>query len=98
MHDNAVYKYGHGESRTIRLARMSVLIYATPYFADERFSVVLDARKSGLQVKPNVLQDDRRKFQGKLAWRAHKKGDIDDSEGLLYRHKGLEKFIVSGQC
>ena len=57
--------------------------------------MVLDARKSGLRVKAEVLQDDRGKYMGKLAWRAHKKGEVDEGESLLVRHRRLGSFIVS---
>ena len=60
--------------------------------------MVLDARKSGLRVKPEIFQQDRKKYMGKLAWRAHKKGEVDDGEGLLIRPKRLDKFIVSDHC
>lgn len=56
--------------------------------------MVLDARKSGLRVKPDVLKNDRSQYMGKLAWRAHKKGEPNDGESLLLRPKQLGDFIV----
>jgi hypothetical protein len=56
--------------------------------------MVLDARKSGLQVKPEILQADTARFMGKLDWRSHKKGELDDGEPFRVRPKRLGRFIV----
>jgi hypothetical protein len=58
--------------------------------------MVLDARKSGLRVRPKVLAGDRRKYSGFIDWRGHKKGALDEgSHKILRRHKSLGRFIVS---
>ena len=59
-----------------------------------RFSMVLDARKSGLRVKPEVFKEDRARYMGKLQWRSHKKGEVDDGEPFRIRPKNLGRFIV----
>jgi len=59
-----------------------------------RFSTVLDARKSGLRVKPEVFKEDRARFMGKLEWRSQKKGEVVDGEPLRIRPKNLGRFIV----
>ena len=59
-----------------------------------RFSMVLDARKSGLRVKPEIFKQDRARFMGKLQWRSHKKGEVDVEEEFRKRPKGLGRFIV----
>jgi len=56
--------------------------------------MVLDARKSGLRVKAEVLKEDTAKFMGKLDWRSHKKGEVDDGEPFRVRPKRLGRFIV----
>jgi len=56
--------------------------------------MVLDARKSGLRVKPEILKADTARFMGKLDWRSHKKGEGDDGEPFRARPKRLGHFIV----
>jgi hypothetical protein len=62
--------------------------------AKDRFSMALDARKSGLRVKSDILQEDRKRYRGKLEWRSHKKGEVDDGEPFLSHPKHLGDFIV----
>jgi hypothetical protein len=56
--------------------------------------MVLDARKSGLRVKSEVLKEDTARFMGKLEWRSHKKGEVDDGEASRTRPRRLGGFIV----
>jgi hypothetical protein len=57
--------------------------------------MVLDARKSGLQVKPEVLKDDKARYMGKVEWRSHKNSEVEDEKGFAVRPKKLGHFIVS---
>jgi len=56
--------------------------------------MVLDARKSGLRVRPEVLSADRGKYIGFTDWWAHKKGKADLDGLPLKREKRLGTFIV----
>ncbi|WVW80195.1 hypothetical protein I302_102172 [Kwoniella bestiolae CBS 10118] len=83
LHENAVYTLGYDHPETIRLARM--------------FCHVLDARKSGLRVKDEVLRDDRKKYGGDLDWRLWKKGDETvniRNVNYLKRRRELGGFIM----
>lgn len=70
-----------------------------------RFCSVLDARKSGLQAKKEILASDRRKYDGHLVWKLAKSGELkqDRSNGereerskqLKRPKKRLGDFIVS---
>ncbi|WWC96884.1 hypothetical protein V866_003759 [Kwoniella sp. B9012] len=83
LHENAVYTLGYSHPETIRLARM--------------FCHVLDARKSGLRVKPGKLIEDKKRYGGDLDWKLWKKGDdaqIERNVNLLKRGKGLGGFIM----
>ncbi|WVQ93483.1 hypothetical protein IAU59_000557 [Kwoniella sp. CBS 9459] len=84
-HGNAVYKYGYDHPRTVRLARM--------------FCHVLDARKSGLQVKPEVRRQDQKDYGGEVEWRRWKKmGDESGFSGsnpmIVKRPAKLGPFIM----
>lgn len=59
-----------------------------------RFCHVLDARKSGLKIKPEVKRRDMNKYGGVLAWRMWKKGEDDDQNRRRVTRK-LGSFIVS---
>ncbi|WVQ64983.1 uncharacterized protein L199_003153 [Kwoniella botswanensis] len=83
LHENAVYTLGYSHPETIRLARM--------------FCHVLDARKSGLRVKPGKLIEDKKRYGGDLDWKLWKKGDdaqIERNVNLRKRGKGLGGFIM----
>ncbi|OCF57860.1 hypothetical protein L486_03881 [Kwoniella mangroviensis CBS 10435] len=83
LHENAVYTLGYSHPETIRLARM--------------FCHVLDARKSGLRVKPEKLREDKKRYGGDLEWKLWKKGDEAErirNVNLLRREKGLGSFIM----
>ena len=56
--------------------------------------MVLDARKSGLQVKAEVLKEDKARYMGKLEWRSHKNSEVEDERGFAVRPKTLGHFIV----
>jgi hypothetical protein len=64
---------------------------------DFRFSLVLDARKSGLRVKKEVFAKDRFEHSGKIEWRAHKNEEVDEGRGEkeIFRSRDLPTFIVS---
>lgn len=84
MHDFAVYTLGPSHPETIRLAHM--------------FGFVLDSRKSGLKVKPEVLKSDLQRYGSReVFWRKFKKGQVDGEYNVTYatRPKGLPEFIVS---
>lgn len=84
MHDNAVYTYGPSHPATVRLANM--------------FSLVLDSRKSGLFVKPEVLKADLQRYGShEVFWRKFKKGKINEEYNVTFakRAKGLPEFVVS---
>ncbi|WWC87943.1 uncharacterized protein L201_002843 [Kwoniella dendrophila CBS 6074] len=72
LHGNAVYTFGYDHPEAIRLARM--------------FCHVLDARKSGLRVKPEVKFRDMNKYKGDLTWRLRKKDDEDQTSHVINRH------------
>jgi hypothetical protein len=64
-----------------------------------RFCHVLDARKSGLSVLPEVKSHDMKTFAGALGWRTWKKNEVDrNNERAVKRHwiAGGD-FIVSGR-
>ncbi|ORY24068.1 RNA dependent RNA polymerase-domain-containing protein [Naematelia encephala] len=86
MHGNAVYKLGFDHPKTLRLARM--------------FNHVLDARKSGLQVKKSVKKMDKHEFEGRVEWRRWKKegqaqlGDNIFNVRDIVRPSRLGEFIM----
>lgn len=58
----------------------------------------MDARKSGLTVKPVVLKQDA-KYDGRIKWRDFKNGKTDGLEDRRMekrRPAALGSFIVSG--
>ncbi|WVF65849.1 hypothetical protein IAT40_000586 [Kwoniella sp. CBS 6097] len=84
-HGNATYKLGYDHPETIRLARM--------------FCLVLDARKSGLQVKPDVRRQDQKAYAGEVDWRMWKKrgedmGNSGFNSRTMKRPPSLEPFIM----
>nr|XP_031858493.1 uncharacterized protein CI109_006138 [Kwoniella shandongensis]KAA5525565.1 hypothetical protein CI109_006138 [Kwoniella shandongensis] len=82
LHGNAVYKLGYDHPETIRLARM--------------FCLVLDARKSGLQVKADIRIRDVGKYSGDIEWRSWNKG-VESGETnakILQRSRRLGPFIM----
>lgn len=84
MHDYAVYTLGPSHPVTVRLANM--------------FCLVLDSRKSGLTVKPEVLKADLQRYGSQeVFWRKFKKGQLDGEYNISYakRSKDLPEFIVS---
>lgn len=61
-----------------------------------RFSLVLDSRKSGLTVKPDVLSRDVFKYSGRIPWRTYKKKlEVKDNTREFRRPDHLPRFIVS---
>ncbi|OCF31654.1 hypothetical protein I316_06659 [Kwoniella heveanensis BCC8398] len=84
-HGNATYKFGYDHPKTIRLARM--------------FCNVLDARKSGLHVKPDVKRLDQKEYAGEVGWRTWKKrgedlGDSGFNPKIIKRPSSLGPFIM----
>ncbi|RXK35887.1 hypothetical protein M231_06851 [Tremella mesenterica] len=81
LHGNAGYKLGYDHPLTVRLARM--------------FCLVLDARKSGLQVLPHIKAKDKREHSGALGWRLFKK-DQENMENLIpiKRPQTLGPFVM----
>lgn len=68
--------------------------------AHGRFCHVLDARKSGLTVRPRVKRIDETKYGGQVAWRAWKKNDekkntIVEKVEVVRNSRKLGPFIVS---
>ncbi|KAK8861623.1 hypothetical protein IAR55_002446 [Kwoniella newhampshirensis] len=82
LHGNAVYKLGYDHTETIRLARM--------------FCHVLDARKSGLQVKADVMQRDMKSYGGDIEWRSWKKGQDGGQYNVRVVQRGRQQapFIM----
>ncbi|KAL1406355.1 hypothetical protein Q8F55_008054 [Vanrija albida] len=74
LHDTAVYERGCGDPQTMRLARM--------------FCHVLDARKSGLQVVPNILKRDRNRYRP-VEWREQKKNKGKESDDQFNKHYAI---------
>jgi hypothetical protein len=69
---------------------------------DHSFGLVLDARKSGLRIKPAVKKAHQQERDGYLRWYAHKKGEEEKGRRQLKRPKKLGHFIVgfgyAGHC
>ncbi|KAK4686078.1 RNA-dependent RNA polymerase, partial [Tremellales sp. Uapishka_1] len=82
LHGNAVYKYGLDHPDSVRLARM--------------FCLVLDARKSGLAIKPEVRKTDLKDFGGDLEWRQYKKEEENPTHNpiMMWRPHQLGVFVM----
>ncbi|KAK7695210.1 hypothetical protein QCA50_002400 [Cerrena zonata] len=81
FHDNAVWAYGLGSEKTVRLAHM--------------FNHVLDSRKSGLIVKKEIFGKDSRQFQRALPeCMSSGKGSRRNNDPYLPRDPRLGPFIL----
>ncbi|KAI4523086.1 hypothetical protein K525DRAFT_361417 [Schizophyllum commune Loenen D] len=52
-HDMAIAEHGYGAPETVRIAHM--------------FNTLLDAKKTGVRVKPHVLVEDMKRYKGEVA-------------------------------
>ena len=67
--------------------------------ADDRFCHALDARKSGLKVRPEIKRQDEWKYGRQLDWRDWKKGVVDSSgKHPCRRDRHLDAFIVGSKA
>ena len=64
--------------------------------ANRRFCHVLDARKSGLRVKPEIKRKDDKRYGYQVAWRNWKKEIPDTRNGIACPRRGtMGPFIAS---
>ncbi|WVR03757.1 hypothetical protein IAU60_000752 [Kwoniella sp. DSM 27419] len=84
LHGNAAYELGYGHEETIRLARM--------------FCHILDARKSGLVLKPEARKRDMTRYSGRIDWRSRQEGqDLDGGKmnvRVFRRNQALGQFVM----
>lgn len=79
LHTQAIYTLGYSHPEVVRLAHL--------------FCMTLDGAKTGLKVKPEVLNADRKKYgQGVLPWKGQT--DTTKNQRTLQRPQRLGTFVM----